>query len=66
MENSRISFEPSEDTRQGSVDSVNMMHRDASAACNNQERVLYEAWRVSRVAERFLLMLNTVPSSHWI
>lgn len=47
MENSRISFEPSEDIRQGSVGSVNTMHRDASAASINQERVLYEAWKES-------------------
>lgn len=66
MENSRISFEPSEDIRQGSVGSVNTMHRDASAASINQERVLYEAWKVSRVAEHLLLMLYTFPTSPWI
>jgi hypothetical protein len=47
MESSRISFEPSEDMRQGSGGSVNAMHRDASAASINQERLLYEAWKVS-------------------
>lgn len=66
MESSRISFEPSEDIRQGSFGSVNMMHRDASAASINQERVLYEAWRVSRFAEHLLLMLTSVFNSPWV
>ena len=48
MESSRISFEPSEDIRQGSG-SFGSLHRDASAASINQdrERALYEAWKVS-------------------
>lgn len=46
MGSSRISFEPSEDIRQGSG-SFGSLHRDASAASINQERALYEAWKVS-------------------
>jgi hypothetical protein len=62
MENSRISFEPSEDLRQGSGGSVNAIHRDASAASINQERVLYDAWRVS-VAVLLLTPFNSNPLS---
>jgi hypothetical protein len=58
MESSRISFEPSEDIRQGNGSST-MLHRDASAASVNQERVLYEAWRVSALSIQHNLIIKT-------